>query len=186
MNNPSLNLLVQHQSQLLVIDVQEKLTAVMPSAPMQSMLKQSQVLLQAADLLAVPVLLTEQYPKGLGPTVQELRAHTSVKAVEKTAFSCCQVASFNRQLVGDKPQIVLLGMETHICVLQTALDLLARGKQVFIVEDAVISRNPEHKQNAIQRLRQAGCVVTNTESVIFEWLRVAEGDAFKTISKLIR
>jgi nicotinamidase-related amidase len=88
--------------------------------------------------------------------------------------------------VGDKPQIVLLGMETHICVLQTALDLLARGKQVFIVEDAVISRNPEHKQNALQRLRQAGCVVTNTESVIFEWLRVAEGDAFKTISKLIR
>ncbi len=179
-------LLDQARCQLVVIDVQQKLSAVMPAQSMQHMLKQSQVLLQAAEILGLPVLLTEQYPKGLGATVQELSALTAAKPIEKMAFSCCQVSSFKQQLVGDKPQMVLLGMEAHICVLQTALDLLARGKQVFVVEDAVISRNPEHKQNALQRLRQAGCIVTNTESVVFEWLRIAEGDAFKSISKLVR
>ncbi len=173
-------------SQLVVIDVQEKLSAAMPAEPLRLMLKQSQILLQAAKLLAVPVILTEQYAKGLGSTVNELRNLTEVKAIDKTAFSCCQVASFNRLLVGDKPQMILLGMESHICVLQTALDLLARGKQVFVVEDAVISRHSDHKHNALARLRQAGCIITNAESVLFEWLRVAQGDNFKTISQLIR
>jgi nicotinamidase-related amidase len=79
-----------------------------------------------------------------------------------------------------------MGMESHICVLQTALDLLKVGKQVLVVEDAVISRNPSNKENALNRLRQAGVLVVNTESVVFEWLGLAEGDAFKAISKLIR
>jgi nicotinamidase-related amidase len=79
-----------------------------------------------------------------------------------------------------------MGMESHICVLQTALDLLEVGKQVLVVEDAVISRNPSNKENALNRLRQAGVLVVNTESVVFEWLGLAEGDAFKAISKLIR
>ena len=77
-------------------------------------------------------------------------------------------------------------MEAHICILQTALDLVAAGKQVFVVEDAVISRNPANKANALARMRDAGCVITNTESVVFEWLGAAEGDVFKTVSKLIR
>jgi nicotinamidase-related amidase len=79
-----------------------------------------------------------------------------------------------------------MGMESHICVLQTALDLLKVGKQVLVVEDAVISRNPSNKENALNRLRQAGVLVVNTESVVFEWLGLAEGDTFKAISKLIR
>jgi nicotinamidase-related amidase len=77
-------------------------------------------------------------------------------------------------------------MEAHICILQTALDLVAAGKQVFVVEDAVISRNPANKANALARMRDAGCVITNTESVVFEWLGAAEGEVFKTVSKLIR
>jgi nicotinamidase-related amidase len=81
---------------------------------------------------------------------------------------------------------MLAGMEAHICVLQTALQLQESGKQVFVVEDAVISRDPANKTNALLRLRQAGVIVSNTESVVFEWLKVAEGDAFKQISRLIR
>ena len=95
-------------------------------------------------------------------------------------------ARFSRQLTADRPQMVLAGMEAHICVLQTALDMLRAGKQVFVVEDAVISRNAANKANAIARLRDAGCIITNTESVVFEWLGVASGEHFKAISQLIR
>jgi len=93
---------------------------------------------------------------------------------------------FSRQLTRDHAQVALAGMEAHICVLQTALDLIAIGKQVFVVEDAIISRSPTNKANAIARMRSAGCIITNTESLVFEWLGVAQGDAFKAISKLIR
>jgi nicotinamidase-related amidase len=145
------------------------------------------ILLQAANLLEIPVVHTEQYPKGLGHTISALSPYLNSKlAVEKLAFSCCAEPTFNRRLYGDKPQVILMGMESHICILQTALDLLKAGKQVLVVEDAVISRNPSNKQNALNRLRQAGVLIVNAESVVFEWLGVAEGDAFKTISKLIR
>jgi len=176
----------QRLSQLVLIDAQEKLANVMAQDEMHHVTQQTALLLQAAKLLSVPVLVTEQYPKGLGATLASLQAHYDAKPIEKLAFSCVQVPQFARQLVGDRPQVILAGMETHICVLQTALDLLARGKQVLVVEDAVISRHLDNKKNAILRMRQAGCVITNAESVVFEWLRVAQGDAFKTISKLIR
>lgn len=175
------------QSQLVIVDVQGRLAAVMPQDAMQMMVKNCGILLQAARLLNVVTLLTEQYPKGLGHTMPELLAYIpDVHAVEKTAFSCLAEPRFSRQLTQDHVQIVLCGMEAHICILQTALDLVAAGKQVFVVEDAVISRNPANKANALARLRDAGCVIANTESVVFEWLGAAEGDAFKAISKLIR
>lgn len=175
-----------NQSQLVIVDVQTKLVGVMPS-DVSSAIKNCTILLQAANQLEVPFLYTEQYPKGLGNTAAELTPYlANKKAVEKTAFSCCHAPSFNRHLVADRGQIILAGMEAHICVLQTALDLQAQGKTVFVVEDAIISRNPANKENAINRLRQAGVVVTNTESVVFEWLKVAEGDAFKKISQLVR
>jgi nicotinamidase-related amidase len=174
-------------SQLVIVDIQTKLTAVMPQAAMQSVIKNCGILLQAAQLLNVPVLLTEQYPRGLGPTIPELLAQqTNTKPIEKTHFSCMGEPAFVQQLTRDHSQVILAGMETHICVCQTALDLLANQKVVFVIEDAVISRNPENKANAIARMRDAGCVISNTESLVFEWLAKAEGDAFKTISRLIR
>ena len=182
----SASILDKDQSQLVVIDVQSKLAGVMPS-DVSAVIKNIAMLLQAVNLLEIPSLYTEQYPKGLGPTVTELTEHlASQKAVEKTTFSCCAEPAFKRRLFSDRQQIILAGMEAHICVLQTALDLQAQGKLVFVVEDAVISRNPANKLNAINRLRQAGVIVTNTESVVFEWLGVAEGDAFKKISQLVR
>jgi nicotinamidase-related amidase len=174
-------------SQLIMIDMQLRLATVMPTDAMQSVLKNCSILAQAATLLEVPVTLTEQYPKGLGHTLPELSALLpKVQAVEKITFSCLAEPKFERHLTRDHSQIMIAGMEAHICVLQTALDLVASGKQVFVVEDAVISRNPANKVNAINRMREAGCIISNTESVLFEWLGKAEGDIFKTVSKLIR
>lgn len=174
-------------SQLVIVDVQEKLSGVMEAAALASAVKNCGILIQAAKLLEIPVINTEQYPKGLGVTLPILAQYLEpAQAIEKTCFSCGDSSAFRSRLRGDRPQIVLAGMEAHICILQTALHLQESGKQVFVVEDAVISRDAANKSNALLRLRQGGVIVSNTESVVFEWLKVAEGDAFKQISKLIR
>ena len=174
-------------SQLVIIDVQSKLASTMVPEAMQSMIKNCTMLVSAAKLLEVPVLVTEQYAKGLGHSVAELLAVLpKVQAVDKLNFSCMGEVKFSRQLTRDRSQMVLVGMEAHICVLQTALDMLVAGKQVLVAEDAIISRNPIYKENAIARMREAGCMISNTESIMFEWLSKAEGDAFKAISQLIR
>lgn len=174
-------------SELVIIDMQQKLAPAMPQDVMQATVKNCGILAQAATLLGVPTVLTEQYPQGLGETLPEILAHaTSSKVIAKTAFSACAEPKFVQQLQRDKTDVVLAGMEAHICVLQTALDLQKLGKNVFVVEDAVISRDLNNKVNALARLRAAGCVITNTESVLFEWLGDAKHDAFKALSKLIR
>lgn len=174
-------------SHLAVIDVQEKLCSAMALEAMQAVLKNCAILLQAAELLEIPAFYTEQYPKGLGSTHADLAQHlTNKPRIEKTVFSSCDERRFCLQLTSDRPQIVLAGMEAHICILQTALALQAMGRQVFVAEDAVLSRNESNKANAMSRLRHAGIIVSNTESIVFEWLGKAEGDAFKQISKLIR
>jgi hypothetical protein len=174
-------------SQLAIVDIQVKLSTAMPADAMKSVIKNAGILAQAANLLAIPVIVSEQYPQGLGETVQELSQYLlKSKPIEKTVFSACREPMFNQQMHRDKSQIILAGMETHICVLQTALDLFEQGKQVFVVEDAVISRDANNKSNALKRLRNAGCVITNTESVLFEWLGDANHEAFKVLSKLIR
>jgi hypothetical protein len=183
-----LSLTAQHEtSQLVIVDVQEKLSSVMEASALASIVKNCGILMQAATLLEIPIIVTEQYPKGLGATLSGLSQYTDVtQCIEKTCFSCVDSSLFRSRLRGDRPQIMLAGMEAHICVLQTALQLQESGKQVFVVEDAVISRDPANKSNALLRLRQAGVIVSNTESVVFEWLKVAEGEAFKQISRLIR
>lgn len=174
-------------SQLVIIDMQVKLATAMSAEAMQTATKNCSILAQAAALLNIPSMLTEQYPQGLGATLPEIMQHLpNTKAIAKTAFSACGEPKFNQQLQRENSQIILAGMETHICVLQTALDLLQAGKTVFVVEDAVLSRNPANKTNAINRLQQAGCVITNTESVLFEWLGNANHEAFKLVSKLIK
>ncbi len=174
-------------SQLVLIDIQTKLVTAMQEDAVQASIKNAGILAQAAQILFVPTLITEQYPQGLGSTVNELLVLLpNIKAVEKSAFSCVKDPKFSRQLTRDRSQIVLAGMEAHICVLQTALDLIGTGKQVFVAEDAIISRNLTNKLNALARMREAGCIITNTESIVFEWLEKAQGEAFKVISKLIR
>jgi nicotinamidase-related amidase len=174
-------------SQLVLVDIQTKLLAVMQADEMRYVLNNSIRLAKASDLLNVPVIITEQYPSKLGNTEPSLlQSATPVKPIEKITFSCVATPAFFQQLISEKSQIILAGLEAHICVLQTAIDLMHAGKQVFVVEDAIISRNPQNKANAIARLREAGCMIANTESILFEWLGAAQGDAFKAISKLVK
>ena len=174
-------------SQLVLIDMQVKLASAVPAEELQSVVKNIVTLVQAAQLLQVPIIVTEQYPQGLGETLPEIKQflHNN-KPIAKTAFSACSEPKFNQQLHRDNSLIVLAGMEAHICVLQTTLALLQAGKTVFVVQDAILSRNPANKSNALARLRDAGCVITNTESVVFEFVSNANHAAFKAISKLIK
>ena len=176
------------QGRLLVIDEQARLLAAMADNPRAQLLKNTAILLQAAQTLAVPVIRSEQYPKGLGVTDQSIESQLPADTLklEKTVFSCCgvaEVAELSHQQV--LPQWVLVGIETHVCVLQTALQLKAAGQQVFVVADACCSRQKNQHKNALQRLSQAGVVISNTESLLFEWLRDAKHPAFKELSKLI-
>lgn len=184
---PTKLLLQAAQSQLVIIDLQAKLAPAMDSVAMQAVTKNCAILLQAASLMQVHTIVTEQYPQGLGETLPELKQYLiNTKPIAKTAFSAFAEPTFKQHLHSDKTQIVLTGMEAHICVIQTALGLLQANKQVFVVEDAVISRGSTNKANAIARLRDAGCIITNTESVVFEWLGDANHEAFKVISKLVK
>jgi nicotinamidase-related amidase len=176
-------------SLLLVIDQQSKLIAAMQPTAAEFMLEHSKKLLKAAGILNVPVLVTEQYPKGLGPTKPALSSqfpkHSTI--FDKTGFSCCAANGFNDAVANThRKQIVLVGQETHVCVLQTALELTRRGYQVFVVEDACCSRKAAHKSNALARMQQQGIIITNYESVLFEWLRDASHPSFKIISGLVK
>lgn len=169
-----------------MIDIQDKLVDVMPKTEIKRVIDACSLLIQASKILSMPCLYTEQYPKGLGATVKKLKSLLSDHAIEKKAFSCLDEPKFKSHIVKSRSQIILCGLETHICILQTALALKAAGKEVFVAEDATLSRSSLHHQNAIARLRSEGIVITNIESVIFEWLRVADGDQFKAIAKLIK
>jgi nicotinamidase-related amidase len=169
---------------LLVIDVQEKLVPkLFDAAPL---VRNIAFLLDAAQLLNMPVQCTEQYPRGLGPTVPELAGKLPLRP-DKVAFSCCAVPSvvqtFQREA---RPKIVLCGIETHVCVLHTALDLLALDFRVFLAVDAVGSRSRIDHDIALRRLEQAGVVLTTSEMCVFEWIGGAGHSQFKAISRLIQ
>ena len=179
----------QQASQLVIIDIQEKLGGAMPDKVLNRVLKNTVMLIDAAGRLDIPVTVTEQYPKGLGPTCSQITAALPKNAsrIEKTDFSCAHVKEFRDVTANaDRLQLILAGMEAHICVLQSALDLRSDGLQVIVVEDAICSRRLENYESAINRLRHAGVIVTNSESVIFEWLRGARHEHFKAVSALVR
>ena len=184
----TLSLCDANHSQLVVIDIQERLVAAMPSKPRQQTLSNAERLVQAAKTLQVPITHTEQYPKGLGATDKKLRSHLpDYAAVEKTCFSCFAADGFISALASQqRQQVILCGMESHVCVLQTAIELQQAGYQVFVVEDALCSRHKKHHLNALARMRQAGIIISNVESVIFEWLRDASHPGFKSLSRLLR
>lgn len=169
---------------LLVIDLQEKLLVKIPNA--DALVRNTAFLIDAARLLDVPVQATEQYPRGLGPTAPELAKRLPERS-DKVAFSCCAipsvVESFRRSA---RPKLVLAGIESHVCVQQTALDLLAQGFQVAIPVDAVGSRYGVDHEVALRRLEKAGAIITTAETVVFEWVGGADHPRFKEISKLVQ
>lgn len=176
-------LLNRNCSLLLVIDLQEKLLPVIHDA--RSVVTGARFLMDCAGVLSVPVCVSEQYPKGLGATVDEIRGHKVVRATfEKLRFSAAE--GLQEFLSDDIEQVILCGIETHVCVLQTAMDLLAQGRRVFVVADAVGSRHPTDHHCALRRLRDSGVNVCTAESVPFEWCAQAGSDEFRQISQLVR
>ena len=176
------------ESLLVVIDIQERLCKAMDQQVLEQLSSNTAILLEAAHELQVPVAVTEQYVKGLGPTIAPLAEKLAdAPRHEKMAFSSCGCNGFVEQLrASGRRQIVITGMETHVCVLQTVLELLDAGYQVQVVRDAVMSRSRRNWDTALEEMRQAGAVITCAESVLFQWLRVAGTESFKKLSKLVK
>jgi len=181
-------LLDAQNSQLTIIDIQTRLLPVMSGQ--KRLLKNCQILITAAKSLEIPVTVSEQYPKGIGSTDPSLVQALGelYQPVEKTCFSCINSPEYSKRIqkFPNRGQFILCGIEAHVCVLQTAMEMLHNHKQVFIVADAISSRNKNNKRLALRRLQQAGAIITCTESVIFEWLKDAKHAQFKTLSALIR
>ena len=169
---------------LLVIDVQEKLLPMVLGA--DALVRNTAFLIDGARLLEMPVQATEQYPRGLGPTVPEL-ARRLPERPDKVAFSSCAVPSVVEQLHRlARPKVVLAGIETHVCVLHTALDLLALDFRVYVAADAVSARYRVDHDTALRRLEQAGAVLVTSETCAFEWVGGAGHPQFKAVSRLVQ
>ena len=172
----------------MLIDIQEKLAPHI--AEHRKLLKKTAILIQGLQALNIPIMVNEQYPKGLGHTLPELTQLLSEKntpVFEKTTFSACDTpTSWHHIAQQNRNNVILFGTETHVCVMQTALDLLDNGMQPIIITDAVGSRDLYDRKIAIRRMRRAGAVVTTTEAILFELCRSSEDPAFKTISALVK
>lgn len=174
------------KSCLLVVDVQEKLAPAMADAA--SVIRNAGILMRAAARLGVPLLVSEQYPQGLGPTVPELRALAPESArLAKVSFSCAGDPVLQQRVkAAQRSVIVIAGLEAHVCVLQSALGFRQAGYETVVVADAISSRAPASREAALQRLRENGVEVATTEMVVFEWLGQAGTPEFKELSKLIK
>ena len=176
-------LIESENSLLLVVDVQEKLVPAIHGH--EDVVAANRWLIQVAGELEVPVIASEQYPRGLGHTIEEIASLIPRERVyEKVEFSCAGAESCRQALDEmDREQVVLIGIEAHVCVLQTAMGLMAAGRDVFVVADAVGSRRPRDAELALARMGRAGVSVVSREMVAFEWLRRAGTEAFRTISR---
>lgn len=176
-------LLQANDSLVLLIDIQQKLA---PAIYASKEVEQAAAwVLQVALQLDIPLLATEQYPKGLGHTVPSLRELLPDDAVlEKIHFSAYREPAVQQRLASlGRRQVVVIGTESHVCVLQTVMDLLAADYQVFVVAEAVGSRTVDNYQLALSRMQQAGCQIVSKEMLAFEWLERADNDSFRQISK---
>jgi nicotinamidase-related amidase len=180
---PSLN---TDNAVLLLIDFQERLFPVMHEKG--KLLNNVLKLIKGMQVLEVPVILTEQYPRGLGPTIPEIKELVpNIKPVEKVCFNCNDEPTFGEALGALKrKQVVIAGIEAHICVYQTAMSLARAGYQVQVAVDCIASRDPENKQVALSRMEAAGISPTSVEMALFELLKVAKGDKFKQVSAIIK
>ena len=171
-------------SVLVVIDIQARLLAKIPTAT--TLVRNAAFLLDVAALLDVPIRATEQYPKGLGPTAPEIAKRLPTPVPAKTAFSCCGADGFLADLRAlGRSTVVLVGMETHVCVAQTTLDLLAAGYRVILPVDALGTRFAVDHETALRRMERAGAVTTTVEAIGFEWVGNSADPRFKSFTKLV-
>lgn len=174
-------------SLLVVVDVQQKLMNAMSNS--ENCLAKVKLLANALALMEVPIVVTEQYPKGLGPTVDALKEvlPEGTAFIEKSAFSCCGADEFNTRIQeADRKNIILCGVESHVCVLQTAVALLNKGYNVILAADAASSRSENDKALGLAYMRHEGIKVLSTESIIFALLKDSKHPAFKAVSALLK
>ncbi len=189
MDKPDTTRLVRERTALLVVDIQERLCAAMDPQRLDGVRRNTVILLESAKVLGLPILVTEQYPKGIGPTLSDIAAAfpEGQSVIEKVCFSCADSDAFMESLrASGRDQLLLTGMETHVCVFQTARDLARGGFTPFVVEDAVISRTVRNESIGLGLMAQAGATRTSTEAAIFDLLGRAGTPEFKSIAPLIK
>lgn len=171
----------------VVVDIQEKLFPHINEN--EKILENCIKLINGLKILEIPLIVTEQYTKGLGNTILQIKEvlGESYQPIEKMDFSCCGISGFMSKInSGENPFVILMGIESHVCVLQTALDLLENGFIPVVVQDCISSRKPNDKKIAIKRMLTEGCIITTYESILLELCKIAGTDKFKAISKIIR
>jgi nicotinamidase-related amidase len=187
---PELQRLVPRRTLLLVVDVQERLAAAMPSSRMADLVRAARILLGAAQLLGARAVATEHYAKGLGPTLREVAESldaASAPRVPKVCFSALGAGPLVDAIEAHSPEtVIVFGMEAHVCVYQSVRDLRARGYRVQVPADAVVSRRDDHREIGLSLCERAGAVITTAETIAFDWLEQAGTPEFKSISALIR
>ena len=173
---------------LVAIDFQEAQTKIMPLDVGKILLRNMKILIAFAKQLNMPILATEQYPKGLGRTIAEIReALGEITPIEKVSFSCCGARAFNERLEEMKrSQIILAGIEAHVCVLQTAIDLIQRNYEVHVVADAVGSRKKLDWEMGLKWMEKKGAMISTTEIIAFQLLKEAGTEDFKKLSKFLK
>ena len=178
-------MLLRDNTVLIVVDVQGKLAQLM--ADKQALFANLQRIIRGVQVLDIPILWVEQYPEGMGPTIAEIAPLLlGIEPISKLSFSCCGNGRFMRELTAlSRKQVLIAGIETHVCVYQTARDLVHLGYEVEVVADAVSSRTIENREIGLDRIKTSGARLTSTEMALFELLRVAEGEQFKKILKII-
>ncbi len=179
-------MLTTDKTVLVVIDMQGKLAQSMHRREL--LFENVQKIIKGAQVLGIPMLITEQNPKGLGPTIPEIADLVpGVRRIPKLSFSCCGDESFSKELSGlQRRQVLLSGIEAHVCLYQTTVDLAASGYEVHVLADAVSSRTAENKAIGLQKMKDAGASITSVETALFELLRVAEGPVFKQIISIVK
>lgn len=178
--------ILKEEAAAVVVDIQERLLPHIHEG--EIILRNCMKLIEGLKILSVPIIVTQQYTKGLGPTVKAIvQLFPEYRYIEKISFSCLDEPAFKEELsVLGKPDIILCGIESHVCVLQTCLDLLGAGMRPVIVEDCVSSRKPDDKHISIDRMRQEGARITTMESLLFELARVAGNETFRSISGIVK
>mgnify|MGYP001434268455 CR=1 FL=1 len=178
--------ILKDRSALLVIDIQERVLPVIWEH--EKLVKNVTMLIEGMKVLGLPIFVTEQYVKGLGPTVPGIAASLEgIGRIEKSSFSCCDESRFMMDLASSgRENVIIAGIESHVCVMQTVIDLVRSGYHPVVIEDCISSRKPGDKSVAVERMRSEGAIITTSEAILFELLRYSGGDTFKAVSKLVK
>jgi len=180
-----LGIVKRNEVAFILIDIQEKFMPVIYN--IESVIANSNILIKGASILKIPIIVTEQYPRGLGKTVDKIELEADQKIIEKMSFDCFGCYEFVRELDSlNVKTLVLFGIESHVCVLKTSLEALSRGYEVHVVADATSSRTQDNKNIALERLRQSGVFISSTEMILFQLIDQAGTEEFRDISKLVK